>query len=154
MTEKEAEETFDKIIIEVASRIYGIIMHLAGKYADTFVINPAIKKETVLETISEDTNGNQSFADINEAYEALDISPGATQEEIRKAYKEAARKNHPGKGGSDAAFQKVKESYDLLLKLQSKAHKGNILTLSKKNGTIYCRDQKETRWRNKSKNIW
>jgi len=49
------------------------------------------------------------------AYKTLGISPGATEKEIKKAYREKVLKHHPDRAdGSDEGFKKVKQAYDLL----------------------------------------
>jgi formylglycine-generating enzyme required for sulfatase activity len=47
-------------------------------------------------------------------YKILGISRDATPEQIKRAYREKARKHHPDNGGDAWAFQQVQESYELL----------------------------------------
>ncbi len=51
-------------------------------------------------------------------YQILDLSPDATKEEVRKAYKLFASKFHPDKNGNDpffnARFLEVQEAYEVL----------------------------------------
>ena len=49
-----------------------------------------------------------------EACAALGIADGASQEEIKKAYKAQALLHHPDKGGSAGEFQRLAEAYDCL----------------------------------------
>lgn len=47
-------------------------------------------------------------------YDTLGIQPEATDDEIRAAYKRAAMKHHPDRGGSSEAFQAVHDAYAAL----------------------------------------
>lgn len=49
-----------------------------------------------------------------ELYELLGISPGATQDEIKSAYRKAALKHHPDKGGDENMFKKISKANDIL----------------------------------------
>jgi DnaJ-class molecular chaperone len=44
-------------------------------------------------------------------YKVLGIFPGASKREIKNAYRRAARKAHPDKGGSDAEMKRVNAAY-------------------------------------------
>lgn len=50
------------------------------------------------------------------AHTVLGISPTATQEEIKAAYRRLAMKHHPDRGGSQDEFQKIKVAYEQLMK--------------------------------------
>jgi len=47
-------------------------------------------------------------------HEVLGIKPGASEDEIKKAYRKLAGKHHPDKGGKEEDFKKVKEAYERL----------------------------------------
>lgn len=48
-------------------------------------------------------------------YDTLDISKGATQDDIKKAYRKLANKYHPDKpSGDEDRFKKIKEAYEVL----------------------------------------
>lgn len=48
-------------------------------------------------------------------YDILGVSKGATDEEIKKAYRKLAHKHHPDKsGGNEAEFKKINEAYQVL----------------------------------------
>jgi len=47
-------------------------------------------------------------------YEVLGIPKGASEGEIKKAYRSKAHKLHPDKGGDKVAFQEINEAYQVL----------------------------------------
>ncbi|GHP03408.1 hypothetical protein PPROV_000216300 [Pycnococcus provasolii] len=47
-------------------------------------------------------------------YDLLNVTPTATPEEIKKAYRKAAIKNHPDKGGDPEKFKEISTAYDVL----------------------------------------
>lgn len=49
------------------------------------------------------------------AYEVLGIKPGASVEEVKKAYRIAVKKNHPDNGGSKNQFILVQRAYDFIM---------------------------------------
>ncbi|CAK0847163.1 unnamed protein product [Prorocentrum cordatum] len=50
-----------------------------------------------------------------EAYEVLGVSPDATDAELAKAYKLAAMRSHPDKGGDPEQFKVLRTAYDRIL---------------------------------------
>ena len=55
-------------------------------------------------------------------YQILGLSKGASQEEIKKAYRKLAHQYHPDKkGGDEAKFKEVNEAYGILSNAQKKA---------------------------------
>jgi hypothetical protein len=50
-----------------------------------------------------------------EAYRVLGLDPGATAEEVRRAYRERVKSVHPDReGGDEAEFKRVTEAYEVL----------------------------------------
>ena len=57
-----------------------------------------------------------SDMDIKEAYEILGLKPGATKEEINKAYKDLMSKLHPDHGGNEYFAMRLNLAKGILLK--------------------------------------
>jgi curved DNA-binding protein len=47
-------------------------------------------------------------------YHTLGLQQGASDEEIKKAYRKLAMKHHPDRGGDEAKFKQIKEAYEAL----------------------------------------
>lgn len=47
-------------------------------------------------------------------HETLGVSPGASQDDIKKAYRKLALEHHPDKGGNEEQFKKITEAYEYL----------------------------------------
>ena len=47
-------------------------------------------------------------------YEILGVSEDATQDDLKKAFRKAAVKHHPDRGGDKAKFQEMNEAYQVL----------------------------------------
>lgn len=47
-------------------------------------------------------------------YETLGVSNNASQDEIKRAYRKLAMKEHPDKGGDSEKFKKINEAYEIL----------------------------------------
>ena len=56
---------------------------------------------------------------MNKDYLRLNVKLGSTDKEIDKAYRGKAKEVHPDKGGNTEEFQKLKDSYDSILKKRS-----------------------------------
>ncbi len=58
------------------------------------------------------------MAAVNDLYETLGVAKGASQDEIKKAYRKLARQHHPDANQGDAAseerFKEVQHAYDVL----------------------------------------
>jgi DnaJ-class molecular chaperone len=53
---------------------------------------------------------------MNDPYETLGINYDASDAEIKKAYRDLARKAHPDKGGTEEKFKKINEAYTQITK--------------------------------------
>lgn len=49
-----------------------------------------------------------------ELYDVLGVEPSASQEEIRRAYRKLALRNHPDKGGDPEKFKEISSAYKVL----------------------------------------
>ena len=59
------------------------------------------------------------------AYETLGVPKGASEEEIKKAYRKLASQHHPDKGGNTAKFQEIQSAYETLTDPQKRAEHDN-----------------------------
>lgn len=48
-------------------------------------------------------------------YKVLGLTPGASEDEVKKAYRKLASKHHPDKGGDTAKFQEIQVAYDAII---------------------------------------
>ena len=67
--------------------------------------------------IRDDDGGEAALAALMDMtfYDALGVDPGATNAQIRRAFKSAALKHHPDKGGDPRAFRYLSKICDILL---------------------------------------
>lgn len=49
-----------------------------------------------------------------ELYDLLEIEPNSTSDEIKKAFRKAALKHHPDRGGNEETFKKLNSAYEIL----------------------------------------
>ncbi|KAI4356676.1 hypothetical protein L6164_000681 [Bauhinia variegata] len=53
-------------------------------------------------------------SDNTKYYDVLGVSKSASEDELKKAYKKAAMKNHPDKGGDPEKFKEISQAYEVL----------------------------------------
>ncbi|XP_047255773.1 dnaJ protein homolog [Capsicum annuum] len=58
--------------------------------------------------------GGKKQSDNTRYYEILGVSKNAKEDEIKKAYRKAAMKNHPDKGGDPEKFKELAQAYEVL----------------------------------------
>lgn len=58
---------------------------------------------------------------MKDYYKVLGINKGASEEEIKKAFRKLAHKYHPDKGGDEKKFKEINEAYQVLSDKQKRA---------------------------------
>lgn len=58
---------------------------------------------------------------MKDYYKILGVSPNASQEEIKRAYRRLAHKYHPDKGGDEKKFKEINEAYQVLSDKEKRA---------------------------------
>ena len=58
--------------------------------------------------------GPKKEVDNSKFYEVLGVSKNATSDEIKKAYRKKALKEHPDKGGDPEKFKEISLAYEVL----------------------------------------
>jgi curved DNA-binding protein len=53
-------------------------------------------------------------------YDILGVGEDASNEQIKKAFKDIAKKEHPDRGGDEARFKEANEAYDTLKNSQKR----------------------------------
>jgi hypothetical protein len=60
---------------------------------------------------------------VRDAYAVLGLTRGASDDEVRAAWRDAARRTHPDVGGDAVAFRRAREAYEILIDpVQRAAH--------------------------------
>lgn len=71
------------------------------------------------------------------AYETLGVPKGASDEEIKRAYRKLAAKHHPDRGGNTAKFQEIQSAYETLTDPQRRAQHDNPFQHQQGNGSHF-----------------
>jgi len=53
---------------------------------------------------------------MNNPYTVLGLKPGASEEEVKKAYRTLSLKHHPDRGGDEEKFKKINSAYEAITK--------------------------------------
>jgi hypothetical protein len=81
---------------------------------------PAWRQHAQGDTAFRDRRGPSGKMTDQEAYQILDLQPGATADEIGRAHRRLMKKMHPDQGGSTYLAARINEAKDTLLR----AHRG------------------------------
>jgi len=64
---------------------------------------------------------------VGDAYAVLGLERGATDAEVRAAWRDAARRTHPDVGGDAVAFRRAREAYEILIDPERRAAHDRLL---------------------------
>ncbi|HVB74095.1 MAG TPA: J domain-containing protein [Ktedonobacteraceae bacterium] len=64
-------------------------------------------------------NPVRPIVERQQALAVLGLPPNATTQQIKRRYRELAKKNHPDRGGDPREMQRIIAAYQLLMKNQS-----------------------------------
>lgn len=76
-------------------------------------------------------------------YKELGLNKDATAEEIKKAHRKLALKNHPDKGGDSEVFKKIQAAYDILSDPDKKAKYDQFGLQGLNEGMSNCSDESD-----------
>ena len=71
-------------------------------------------------------------------YEELDLSPLATQEEIKQRYRSLAQLHHPDRGGDEEKFKRIKLAYEVLINIESRKEYDSSGRIYSEGSPRYC----------------
>eukprot|EP01061_Rhynchopus_euleeides_P005253 TRINITY_DN14500_c0_g1_i1.p1 TRINITY_DN14500_c0_g1~~TRINITY_DN14500_c0_g1_i1.p1 ORF type:complete len:591 (+),score=225.04 TRINITY_DN14500_c0_g1_i1:150-1922(+) len=74
--------------------------------------------------------------EANDNYKLLGLPAGASRSDIKKAFREFAKTNHPDQGGSAAKYLRVRAAYDELLEQAESGREEEILTEEAKESNL------------------
>ena len=57
---------------------------------------------------------------MKDYYDILGVSEDASNDQIKKAFKDIAKKEHPDRGGDESRFKEANEAYDTLKSSQKR----------------------------------
>lgn len=61
------------------------------------------------------------MSEMSDLYDILDVPHNASSDQIKKAYRRAARSHHPDTGGDEAEFKRIQHAYNVLSDPQTRA---------------------------------
>ncbi|MFQ5976248.1 MAG: J domain-containing protein, partial [Candidatus Hydrothermarchaeales archaeon] len=74
--------------------------------------------EKIKSFLEVETPDEEAINLYGESYEVLGVDPGASVMEIKKAYRELAKRYHPDIGGDDETFKRINEAYQSLIEVR------------------------------------
>lgn len=80
-----------------------------GKAADS-----TEKEEKAAEEARKAAEKKAAAAKMKKYYSILGVADGATEAEIKDAFRKAAKENHPDKGGDEKKFKEINEAYNAI----------------------------------------
>lgn len=117
---KIINEVLEKIDVQV--KYFGNTTHVRILYKDKTGYKSRIYTTDRSSTKGSSHSGKQSYSNAREisvrvAMSILGVSSKDTKEDVRRKYRELAKKHHPDVGGSSENFIKINNAYELLMRV-------------------------------------
>ena len=114
-----------EVRIQLIHYLFGIAKSDGDVSSSEMTIIQSIANKLGISSVEFDSVKNMFYRDTNSDYKVLGIEPTATDEEVKKAYRQMAIKFHPDKvaqmgeefqKGAKEKFQKIQDSYEAIKK--------------------------------------
>ncbi len=98
-----------------------VILNFTGVLPLVVQILKELRGDTTTFTHQENKSTSSVFerkhSDLELCFKLLGVSPGASWEEIERAYRNKAKIHHPDKGGDEDAMKALNDAYEILKKV-------------------------------------
>jgi len=111
--------------LQLLHYLYGIAKSDGHVHSSEVEVITKIASYMRIPTADQDSIKNMFYQEVNSSYKILEVDAGATDDEVKKAYRRMAKRFHPDKvstlgeevrQGAEEKFKKIQEAYEQLKK--------------------------------------